>query len=65
MECDDACLFQQWILQWRGAGVTFEIVPVVPGKTTGDLIEPFLGEEGGGGDDIGDSGRRDLGSLER
>jgi hypothetical protein len=47
MECDDARHFQQWILQWRGEGVTFEIVPVAPSKTTGDLIEPFLGEEGG------------------
>jgi hypothetical protein len=48
MECDDARLFQQWILEWRGAGVTFEIVPVVASKTTSDLIEPFLGEESGG-----------------
>jgi len=48
MECDDAGLFQQWVLEWRGAGVTFEIVPVVPSKTTRDLIEPFLSEQGGG-----------------
>jgi Protein of unknown function (DUF3303) len=29
MRCDDPRLFQEWILQWRGLGVTFEIVPVV------------------------------------
>ena len=29
MECDDLRLLQEWVLQWRGAGVSFEIVPVV------------------------------------
>lgn len=48
MECDDARLFQRWVLEWRGAGVTFEIIPVVASRTTGDLIAPFLGEAGGG-----------------
>jgi hypothetical protein len=28
MRCDDPRLLQQWVLAWRGAGVTFEIVPV-------------------------------------
>ena len=27
MQCDDPRLFQEWVLQWRGLGVTFEIVP--------------------------------------
>jgi hypothetical protein len=31
MECDDAALFQQWILEWRDL-VAFEIVSVVPSK---------------------------------
>jgi hypothetical protein len=48
MECDDARLFQQWIFDWRGEGVTFEIVPVVPSQMTGDLIEPLLRGDGGG-----------------
>jgi hypothetical protein len=29
MECDDAILFQRWVLQWRDK-VEFEIVPVTP-----------------------------------
>ena len=28
MECDDARLFQQWVLQWQDL-VEFEIIPVV------------------------------------
>jgi hypothetical protein len=42
MECDDARLLQQWILGWRGLGVTFEIVPVVPSKDTRDVVAPHL-----------------------
>ncbi len=34
MECDDAKLLQEWALRWRGAGATFEIVPVVPSAET-------------------------------
>ena len=41
MECDDARLIQEWALHWRGLG-TFEIVPVVPGKETGELVERHL-----------------------
>ncbi len=33
MECDDARLFQQWVLAWRDL-VEFEIVPVVPSQET-------------------------------
>ncbi|MBV8209263.1 MAG: DUF3303 family protein [Burkholderiaceae bacterium] len=43
MECEDARLFQQWILQWRGTGVTFEIVPVVSSKETREVVAPHLG----------------------
>ncbi len=42
MECADASLLQQWVLQWRGAGVTFEFVPVVPGAETRAVVAPFL-----------------------
>jgi hypothetical protein len=42
MECDDLRLFQEWTLKWRGAGATFEIVPVVPSKETRDVVAPFL-----------------------
>lgn len=41
MQCDDLSRLQEWILQWRGVGVTFEIVPVVPGKQAGDLVTRF------------------------
>ena len=44
MRCDDVSLFQKWILQWRGCGVTFEIVPVVPSKETREVVAPYLGE---------------------
>ena len=42
MECDDARLLQQWVLQWRGPGATFEIVPVVPSKDTREVVAPHL-----------------------
>jgi len=42
MECDDARLLQEWILNCRGFGVTFEIVPVVPSKETREVIAPYL-----------------------
>lgn len=42
MRCDDLRLFQEWTLAWRGAGITFEIVPVVPSKTTMDVVAPYL-----------------------
>lgn len=42
MECDDLRLLQTWILNWRGTGVTFEIVPVVPSKETREVIAPYL-----------------------
>jgi len=42
MECDDPKLFQGWILQWRGLGTTFEIVPVVTSKETREVLAPYL-----------------------
>jgi len=42
MRCDDQRLFQEWVLQWRGLGVTFEIVPVVPSEETQAVVAPYL-----------------------
>jgi hypothetical protein len=42
MRCDDLPLIQAWILEWRGAGVTFEIVPVVTSAETRAAVEPHL-----------------------
>jgi len=42
MECDEARLLQQWVVQWRDL-VEFEIVPVVPSKETGETLAPLLG----------------------
>lgn len=44
MECDDLRLLQQWVLHWRGCGVTFEFFPVVPGAQTREVVAPYLGE---------------------
>jgi hypothetical protein len=41
MECDDLRLIQEWALHWHGFG-TFEIVPVVTGKETSELVSRFL-----------------------
>jgi hypothetical protein len=43
MECDDLRLVQQWVLHWRGLGVTIEIVPVVPSKDVRATVEPVVG----------------------
>jgi hypothetical protein len=42
MRCDDLRLFQEWVLSWRGAGVTLEIVPVVSSAETRDVVAPYL-----------------------
>jgi hypothetical protein len=44
MRCDDPRLLQEWVLQWRGLGVTMEFVPVVPSKQTRDVVAPYLGD---------------------
>jgi hypothetical protein len=40
MECDDARLLQEWILNCQGLGITFEIVPVVPSRRRAKLSPP-------------------------
>jgi hypothetical protein len=42
MRCDDLRLFQEWVLQWRGFGVTIEVVPVVSSKETSEVVAPYL-----------------------
>ena len=42
MECDDLRLLQQWILQWRGSGTSFEIVPVLTSAETREVVAPYL-----------------------
>lgn len=42
MKCDDPALLQQWVLQWRGLGVTFEFCPVVPSAQTREVVAPHL-----------------------
>ena len=42
MECDDPALLQQWVLHWRGTGVSFEFVPVVPSSKTREVVAPHL-----------------------
>ena len=42
METDDLRLLQEWVLSWRGCGVTFEIVPVVSSAETRAVVAPFL-----------------------
>jgi hypothetical protein len=37
MECDDARLFQEWIVHWRDL-MDFEITPVVPSQETADSM---------------------------
>lgn len=45
MECDDLRLLQEWVLQWRGLGVTFEIIPVVSSSQTREVVAPHLDTE--------------------
>jgi len=35
-------LLQEWVLSWRGSGVTFEIVPVVTSAETRAVVAPHL-----------------------
>ena len=37
MECDDVALLQSWVVEWSDL-VEFEIVPVVPGKSTAEAL---------------------------
>ncbi len=45
MECADARLLQEWVLHWRGTGMTMEIVPVVTSAETQKVVAPFLEKE--------------------
>ena len=42
MECENARKIQEWMLNWRGLGISFEIVPVVTSKETREVVAPFL-----------------------
>jgi hypothetical protein len=42
MECSDSRLLQEWVLQWRGLGVTFEFFPVVTSAQTREVVAPHL-----------------------
>jgi hypothetical protein len=42
MRCDDLRLFQEWVLGWRGMGVTIEIVPVLGSAETREVVAPYL-----------------------
>ena len=42
MECDDIALIQDWVLYWRDAGVTFDIVPVSASQNVQALVAPHL-----------------------
>ena len=44
MECDDLRRLQEWVLGWRGTGVTFEIVPVVRSEETREVVGRLLDE---------------------
>jgi hypothetical protein len=46
MECYDVRLLQEWAAHWRDL-VTFEFVPVVPGKETAAALAPHLDSLGG------------------
>jgi hypothetical protein len=41
MECDDARLLQEWLLNWNDL-MECEIVPVVPSDQTREAIQPHL-----------------------
>ena len=41
MECDDARMFQEWIINWNDL-IEFEIVPVVSSEHTREVILPRL-----------------------
>lgn len=41
MECDDAALLQEWILQWQDL-VDFEIIAVAESKKTSEAVKKYL-----------------------
>ena len=42
MECEDVRLLQEWVLQWRGFGVTYEFIPVVTSIQTREVVPPYI-----------------------
>jgi len=42
MKCDDLRQLQRWVLEWRGAGTSFEFIPVVSSKETQENVRPYL-----------------------
>jgi len=42
MECSDLRRLQEWVLNWRGYGISFEIVPVVTSKETREVVASRL-----------------------
>jgi hypothetical protein len=42
MECDDLRCIQRWMLERRGSGISFEIIPVVGSKDTQEVVRPYL-----------------------
>ena len=42
MRTDDATLLEQWVLAWRGYGVSFEIVPVMSSAEAREAVAPHL-----------------------
>lgn len=44
MRCADLELLQRWVLSWRGAGVRFEIVPVLESAQMQAVMAPHLAE---------------------
>ncbi len=47
METDDLRTLQAWALGWRGTGVAFEFIPVLPSAETRQLVAPVLAREQG------------------
>ena len=47
LETDDAALFQQWALHWRGTGASFEVVPVTPSAAARGAAEARIAQEDG------------------
>jgi len=45
MECDDAALLQQWVLQWRDL-IEFEVVPVCASQTVRAQFPPGPADSG-------------------
>ena len=42
MECAELRPLQEWILNWRGSGIEFEIVPVVPSSVAREMVTARL-----------------------